>query len=135
MELLIVDTDVASYLFKRSPRARRFQSIVARKRTALAFVSVAELYKWSIKRHWQPETIARLEKTLRRKYSIIPFDREMGWVWARVIATCEDAGRPMQYLDAWVAATALRHNLPLVSNNIKHYEAAEELCGLKLIRP
>jgi predicted nucleic acid-binding protein len=41
----------------------------------------------------------------------------------------------MQYLDAWVAATALRHNLPLVSNNIKHYEAAEELCGLKLIRP
>jgi predicted nucleic acid-binding protein len=37
--------------------------------------------------------------------------------------------------DAWVAAAALRHDISLLTNNLKHYEAAKSLCGLKLLRP
>jgi predicted nucleic acid-binding protein len=37
-------------------------------------------------------------------------------------------------LDTHVAATALRHDMALVTNNLKHFEAAESLCGLKLRR-
>jgi len=28
----------------------------------------------------------------------------------------------------------LRHDVPLLTNNLKHYEAAETLCGLQLLR-
>jgi predicted nucleic acid-binding protein len=70
------------------------------KRPALAFVSVAELFKWTLKRRWGPQKIEQLEATLRR-YVVIPYDRDLAWAWARVVATCEDAGRPMAPSDAW----------------------------------
>jgi tRNA(fMet)-specific endonuclease VapC len=49
------------------------------------------------------------------------------------VAACEDAGRPIAPSDAWVAAAALRHGVPLLTNNLKHFEAAESLCGLILL--
>lgn len=134
MEALLLDTDVASYLFKNSQRAKTFRPLLEGKQPALAFVSVAELYKWTLKRNWRPRKVQQLENALRR-YLVIPYDRDLAWSWARVVATCEDAGRPMAPSDAWIAAAALRHGVPLLTNNLKHFEAAESLCGLRLLRP
>jgi tRNA(fMet)-specific endonuclease VapC len=131
---LLLDTDVASYLFKNSPRARPFRPLLQGKRPALAFISVAELFKWTLKRRWGQPKVEQLEFALRR-YVVIPYDRDLAWAWARVIAACEDAGRPIAPSDAWVAAAAVRHDIPLITNNLKHYEVAESLCGLKLLRP
>jgi tRNA(fMet)-specific endonuclease VapC len=111
---LVLDTDVASYLFKNSSRAKPFRPMLKGKRPALAFVSVAELFKWTLKRHWGPRKIEQLETALRRCV-VIPYDRELAWAWARVVAACEDAGRPIAPSDAWVAAAALRHDVPLPS--------------------
>ena len=130
---LILDTDVASYPFKNSPRTKPFRPLRKGKRPALAFVSIAELFKWTLKRGWGPEKVEQLEAALRR-YVVIPYDRDLAWAWARVVAVCEDAGRPIAPSDAWIAATALRHDVPLLTNNLKHYEAAETMCGLQLLR-
>lgn len=131
---LVLDTDVASYLFKNSPGAKPFRPLLKGKQPALAFVSVAELFKWTLKRGWGPQKVQQLEAALRR-YVVIPYDRDLAWAWARITAACEDAGRPIAPSDAWVAAAALRHDVPLLTNNVKHYEAAESLCGLTLLRP
>ncbi len=77
-ETLLLDTDVASYLFKNSPHAKPFRSLVKGRRLALAFVSVAELFKWTLKRRWGQEKIAQLEEALHR-YVVIPFDRDLAW--------------------------------------------------------
>lgn len=130
---LLLDTDVASYLFKNSPRAKPFRPLLDGKQPTLAFVSVAELYKWTLKRSWRPQKVQQLEAALRR-YVVIPYDRDLAWCWARVVATCEYAGRPMAPSDAWIAAAALRHKVPLVTNNLRHFEAAESVCGLQLLR-
>jgi tRNA(fMet)-specific endonuclease VapC len=132
-ETLLLDTDVASFLFKNSSHAKPFRTLIKGKRLALAFVSVAELFKWTLKRRWGPRKTEQLETALRR-YVIIPYDRDLAWAWARVVATCEDAGKPIAPSDAWVAAAALRHDVALATNNLKHVEAAESLCGLKLLR-
>lgn len=133
-DFVLLDTDVASFLFKNSPRAESFRPLLAGRRPALAFVSVAELFKWTLKRRWGPKKIEPLEAALRR-YVVIPYDRDLAWAWARVVVGCEDAGRPIAPSDAWVAAAALRHNVPLATNNIKHFETAEACCGLMLLRP
>jgi tRNA(fMet)-specific endonuclease VapC len=133
-ESVLLDTDVASFLFKKSPRAKPFQSLIKGKQLVLAFVSVAELFKWTLKRRWGARKTEKLESALRR-YLIVPYDRDLAWAWARVVAACEDAGRPIAPSDAWIAAAALRHDLGLATNNLKHFEAAESLCGLKLLRP
>lgn len=130
---LLLDTDVVSYLFKNSPHAKPFRPLLKGKRAALAFVSVAELFKWTVKRGWGANKVEQLEAALRR-YVVIPYDRDLAWAWARLVAACEDAGRPIAPSDAWIAAAALRHDVPLLTNNVKHYEAAESLCGLQLLR-
>ncbi len=132
-ETVLLDTDVASFLFKGSPRAKAFRPLIKGKQLALTFVSVAELFKWTVKRKWGTEKSAKLEAALQR-YLIIPYDRDLAWSWARVVAACEGAGRPMAPSDAWVAAAAVRHDLPLATNNLKHFEAAESLCRLNLLR-
>ncbi len=130
---LLLDTDVASYLFKNSPRAKFFRPLLKGTQPALAFVSVAELFKCTLKRGWGRPKIEQLESALHR-YVVIPYDRDLAWAWARIVANCEDAGRPIGPSDAWVAAAAVRHDVPLLTNNLKHYEAAESLCGLRLLR-
>jgi tRNA(fMet)-specific endonuclease VapC len=118
---------------QEQPARQTVSPLLKGKRPALAFVSIAELYTWTLKRGWGPEQVEQLEAALH-PYIVIPYDRDMAWSWARVVAACEDAGRPIAASDAWIAATALRHDVPLLTNNLKHYEAAETLCGLQLLR-
>jgi tRNA(fMet)-specific endonuclease VapC len=132
-DALLLDTDVVSYLFKNSPRTKPFRPLLKGKRTALAFITVAELFKWTVKRGWGANKVEQLEAALHR-YVVIPYDRDLAWAWARVVAACEDAGRPIAPSDAWIAAAALRYDVPLLTNNVKHYEAAESFCGLQLLR-
>ena len=133
-DVVLIDTDVASFLFKKAPRADAFRALLGDRSLALAFVSVAELFKWTVKRKWSPAKVAQLEAALRR-FVVIPYDRDLAWMWARTTAQCEDAGRPISSSDAWIAAVALRYDLPLATNNLKHFEPIEALCGLKLLRP
>lgn len=63
-DFVLLDTDVASYLFKRSPRALAFRALLEGKQTALAFVSVAELFKWTVKRRWSEP---KVEQSARKK--------------------------------------------------------------------
>ena len=74
-----------------------------------------------------------MEAALRR-YIVIPFDRDLAWAWARVVTTSENAGQPIAPSDAWIAAAAIRHDIPLLTNNVKHYEGTQALCGLRLLR-
>ena len=134
METRLLDTDVASFLFKRSRQAERFRSLVEGRRLALSFMSVAELYRWTIARKWGREKIGQLEDRLRR-YLIIPYDRDLAWAWARVTARCGEAGRSIGPSDAWIAATALRHDLELVTHNVKDFEVPAQLCALRVLRP
>ena len=98
-DFLVLDTDVASYLLKNSPRATPFLTKLEGYRTSLAFVSVAEMFKLTLKRHWGPRKIERLESALRR-HVVIPYDRDMAWDWAHLTAACEGAGRPIAASDA-----------------------------------
>ena len=127
-------TDVASYLFKISPAARPFLPLIRDKHHALSFVSVAQLLKWTIKHRWGAARIDALEQTLQ-KYVVLPYDQDAASTWARLSAGCEQVGRKMEDSDAWVAACALRHDLSLVTNNVKHFETARSLFGLKLLLP
>ena len=134
METVLIDTDVASFLFKKSVYAAPFRPFIRGKRAALAFVSVAELYRWAVKRQWGAKKIEQLEYAMHR-YIVVPYDRDLAWAWARVVTACDEAGRPIAPSDAWVAAVDIRYGISLLTNNVKHFETAESLCGLKLLRP
>jgi toxin FitB len=53
---------------------------------------------------------------------ILPFDKEVASRWAQLVAACLDIGRPLPTLDSQIAATALAHDLGLVTRNVKDFE-------------
>jgi predicted nucleic acid-binding protein len=52
-------------------------------------------------------------------------------LWGRVVARTQALGRPMEAMDAWMAAHAEQHGLTLVTRNAADFEAA----GIGLFNP
>lgn len=129
MNYVIVDTDVVSYLFKRDSRAERYRRYLEGKTIALSFMTVGELFFWAYSKNWGQRSITRLEEHLRN-FVVLPFDYEVCRLWARVQAERSARGRPMATADAWVAACALRHGCPLITNNCADFQ---EIAGRRVI--
>ncbi len=131
MSLLLIDTDIASFIFKGSDYADPYVPLLSGNELALSFMSVAELFQWAILLQWGDRRLAQLEQYLSN-YLIIPVDRPLCREWAQIRADRQSAGRVISPQDAWIAATALRHDLPLVTHNTKDFL---EILNLRLITP
>jgi tRNA(fMet)-specific endonuclease VapC len=62
--------------------------------------------------------------------SIIDIDVEVAENYGQIKNQLHEIGKPIPENDMWIAATAMRHRLPLVSND-KHFRDLE---GLNVIR-
>lgn len=123
MESLLVDTSVVSYLLKGHSLAPRYGEHLEGRLLGISFMSVAELYRWPLSRDWGELRIAALREHLRG-YVVLPYDDAMSWEWARIMSK---KGRPISVADAWIAATAVRHELPLVTHNPRHFQSVDNL--------
>jgi predicted nucleic acid-binding protein len=122
----LVDTDVVSYVFRGDTRAERSAPHLNRRRLAVSFMTVAELDRWARERNWGAGRRAELENYLQR-FSVYLVDRELCRRWADVADAARRAGRAIQTADAWIAATALAHGLPLVTHNAADYAGVTDL--------
>jgi len=62
---------------------------------------------------------------------ILPIDQSIADRWGSLRAQAQMKGRPLSVIDALLAATALRHNLILVSRNVRDFSVV----GLAIINP
>jgi tRNA(fMet)-specific endonuclease VapC len=129
MTTLIVDTDDVSFLLKGDTRAQLYRPHLQGHTLALSFMTVAELYQWAYVRNWGNRKLTRLEEQLHQ-YVIVPFDNELCKQWASISVQRQRMGRPMSVQDAWIAATALRHNCALVTHNGDDFS---DIAGLEVI--
>jgi tRNA(fMet)-specific endonuclease VapC len=129
MDLVVLDTDVFSMFFRRDPRSLRYDDDVRGKIRCLVFASVAELRFGAIVAGWGQRRRQQLEDAIARAV-VLPADDSVTLLWAQVKADRQHIGRPISSEDCWVAATALRHDLPLLRHNAADYHA---ITGLKLI--
>jgi toxin FitB len=66
------------------------------------------------------------------KDQILPFDQEAARHYAEIVARRTAVGRPISTEDAQIAATALHHQMPLVTRNTRDFELIPQL---QLINP
>lgn len=92
-------------------------------------MTVAELDRWSLQRNWGEDRRNKMEEHLRN-FVTYPFDRALCRQWAYVIDGERRKGRIISIPDAWIAATALLYNIPLVTHNYDDFTNVE---GLGLI--
>jgi predicted nucleic acid-binding protein len=89
-------------------------------RVAVSVVTIAELQLGVLKAA-DEETRARRADTLSlaRSADPIPISEAVMGAWARLVADCQAAGihRTIRLTDALIAATAVEHGLPIVSQD------------------
>ena len=129
MNAAIVDTDVVSMLFKGDTRAFAYRSHMTGRLLGVSFMKLAELERWSLERGWGPRRKLELGQHLTR-YTVLPVSRELCLKWAEVSFAAKRKGRPIQTADAWIAASALSYQVPLITNNRGDYS---EVDGLVLL--
>jgi predicted nucleic acid-binding protein len=130
MDAVLLDTDVFSYLMKEGDtRAALYRPHVKDKTIALSFVTVGELYVWGIRKQWGARRMASFEQRLKAAV-IVPYDLDLCKLYGKVRADLLAAGHVVGPNDLWIAVCALRHSLPLVTHNARHFQ---NIPNLKII--
>jgi len=124
---LVVDTDVASFIFKWHPDfAPRYLEIIRGFELIVSFVTLAEMRQGAMDANWGPRKRDLLEAYLL-DFSVLHSDDHLCATWAAVRNQSTRKGRQMSAADAWIAATALVLSAPLVTNNPKDYRHLDQL--------
>jgi tRNA(fMet)-specific endonuclease VapC len=118
---LIVDTNILSYTMRGHELARLYVPRLEGKLLAISFITVGEMYYCAEKRQWGVQKRKQLETTLRN-FVVVPYDHEIARCYGRLVAERERQGKPITCADAWIAACAVRHDVPLVTHNANHFE-------------
>ena len=130
MSVILLDTNVVSFLFKGDSRANLYTVHLQGQQLAVSFMTVAELYQWAAVRQWGTSRLTRLEQSLREYYIILAFDLVLCQLWGEIRAERRAIGNPISPEDAWIAATALHYNISLATHNPTDFEDIE---GLNII--
>jgi len=130
LNIILLDTDVFSYPMEPGdPRGRPYLRHVEGRTTALSFITVGEVLFGAFWRGWGERRTAELKRRLEAAF-ILPLDHETSLAYGRLKSGLRRQGRALADNDLWIAALAVRHSVPLVSNNLAHFERVP---GLVLI--
>jgi len=118
---LVVDTDVYSArLTPGSTLAERYDALLVGRPAFLSFQTVAELRYGALLRGWGAPRLQRLEAAIARA-EIVHTGGDLVRAYAELRVACERTGHALGQrdhdADRWIAATALRLGVPLVSND------------------
>src|SRR5215831_19161202 len=124
---LVVDTDVASFVFKWHPEfAPRYDDVLRGSELIVSFMTLAEMRQGALDANWGPRKIAVLEAYLA-DFSVLHSDSLLCSTWAAVRNESTQKGCPISSADAWIATTTLVLSAPLVTNNRKDYRHLDDL--------
>ncbi len=127
--MIIVDTDVTSYLLKEDSRTELYRPHLFGLPKMISFMTLAELHRWELQNNWGAKRIKQAREFLD-DFSVIYADAKLCEIWAQIETDAHKKGRPIETADAWIAAVALMFDVPLVTHNRKHFE---NVTNLKII--
>ena len=113
---IVADTDVVSFVFKENPNAWLYTPHLLNVPKFISFMTLAELRRWQLQHHWGAAKRRKLQRFMEG-FGVIYADEDLCDMWAQVMSQARHKGRPIATADAWVAATALLFNVPLVTHN------------------
>ena len=127
----LLDTNVVSEWVKvrPDPGVVAWLSQADEDRVFLSVVTLAEL-RYGVERlaagvrRKRLDEWLRLELPARFEGRILGIDCDIADAWGRVVARREAAGRPINIMDAFVAATTEVHRLTLVTRDVRDFELA-----------
>lgn len=127
---VLLDTDAFSVLHKGGERADALRPVVEGCLPLLSFVTVGELLRGARTAGWGESRRTQLQMRIDAM-TVLPYDEQVISEYARCTAEAVSLGRPLGQAfhsnDAWIAATAMAHSVPLVSLNRRHFDGVPGL--------
>ena len=127
--MVVVDTNVISYLFSGDRRAYPYLEHIRDRRALISFQTLEEIWYGAYSGGWGDRRKNDLARHLEQ-YEVIWPNPEIVDLCARLRSEQKDAGRELREADAWIAATAISLDCPLAS----HDRDFSNIPGLQLIQ-
>jgi len=127
----LLDTNICIYIQRDRPEGvlRRFQALRAGE-AALSVITFGELLYGAATSKQSEVAVERL-KQLTSLLPILPIPMAAAEWFGAIRAELERSGQMIGNNDLWIAATALRHELPLVTSNHSEFSRIRRLRVLR----
>ncbi|MDE2668570.1 MAG: type II toxin-antitoxin system VapC family toxin [Chloroflexota bacterium] len=122
----LVDTDWAIHYSRGHEPVRRRLGELRAQGLGLSIVSLAELYE-GVERSTNPLADETAVQDFLALVELVGLDAETARIFGRERARLRVAGTPLDGLDLLIGATALRHDLTLLTNNRRHFDRIGDL--------
>jgi tRNA(fMet)-specific endonuclease VapC len=126
--MYLLDTDILIYSLKAHEIVQQNLRHHLHDPINVSAVTLMELYYGAYKSQKIANNLAKV-KAIENSLEIIPVNREMVEIFGVLKSDLEKVGKPLDDFDLILAATAMSHNLIIVTNNEKHFGRID---GLKM---
>lgn len=136
--MIILDTNVVSEAMRLVPSAKVMEWLAKQPVSELSttavteaevFSGIARMPEGSRRRDFQARAELLFESYFDK--GVLPFDGRSARSFATILSERQKRGKPIQPLDAQIAAIARLHNAALATRNTPHFED----CGIRLVNP
>lgn len=128
--MFLSDTNLVSELSRPEPNPGVLLWAQGVRLVTISVITVEEIY---FGLHWRPKpkTLVWFGSFLEETCEVLPISREVAAASARLRGELAKEGRPRSQADMLIAATALVHDLTLVTRNVRDFEG----CPISLYNP
>ena len=129
MTAFLFDTDAVSEVLRKRPAPTYLQWLASLSRDLqyISSVSVGELYKGAYRSAAKDKHLKNIEEQLLPRLTVLPYDRSTAKQFGLISSELEKLGKPLADADLQIAATAMQHDLTLVTGNLKHFSRIPNL--------
>jgi len=119
----LFDTDAISELLRPRPLTAYLEWLneIPREAQYTSAVVIGELYKGAYRAHARQKHLKNIEQRVLPSVTALPYDVATAKVFGHIRAELETVGAILPDADIQIAATAIYHDLELVSGNIRHF--------------
>ena len=125
----LFDTDAISELLRPRPLPTYLDWLktIPREDQFASAVTVGELFKGACRSSARERHLKNIEERVLAAVTALPFDVSVARVFGKVRAHLEETGSILPDVDLQIAATALYHDLELVTGNVRHFQRIPHL--------
>jgi tRNA(fMet)-specific endonuclease VapC len=120
----LFDTDAISEVLRPRPSKRyaRWLATVDRELQLTSAIVIGELYKGAFRSASAAKHLKNVEELVLPRLTILSYDVIVARRYGQIRAELERRGECLADADLQIGATALEHNLEVVTGNLKHFQ-------------
>jgi predicted nucleic acid-binding protein len=125
----LFDTDAISELLRPQPAAAYVEWLkgIPREDQFTSAVVIGELYRGAFRSPAGERHLVNIRQRVLPAVTVLPYDVAVAEVCGFLSAQLEASGQALADADLQIAATAVYHNLELVSGNLRHFSRIPQL--------